>query len=90
MCLVFGLHPNFNLHKTLVSPSAKSIRYSGISITPKGAMPRRHEDPDWVWRGHPNHRSPPGNGNADVNNPLNNITCPSVTYPAALAFRPRA
>ena len=58
------------------------------STTPKSTMPRHHEDPDWVWRCHPNHRSPPGNGNADVNNPVDNITCPSVMYLAALAFCP--
>lgn len=61
-------------------PNPFMILSESESLQHQGTMPRRNEDPDWVWRGHPNHRSPPGNGNAETNNPINNITCTSVMY----------
>ena len=63
-----------------------TLNPSENSTSPLRTMPpERQQDPDWVWRCHPNHRSPPGNGNADINNPINNISCASVTYPASHA-----
>jgi hypothetical protein len=67
-------------------PRPSSTRTSHATIS---KMPRRQEDPDWVWRCHPNNCSPPGNGNADINNPINNVSCSSVTHFASLAPPPR-